>query len=72
MALFRAAQASAFLDGRDFVLPDDVRSIAPAVLGHRLRIDLDSSLHGATAERILTDIIAAVPVPVDDPRDRAG
>ena len=72
VALFRAAQASAFLDGRDFVLPDDIRSIAPAVLGHRLRIDLDSSLHGATAERILSDIIAAVPVPVDDPRDRAG
>jgi MoxR-like ATPase len=72
VALFRAAQASALLDGRDFVLPDDIRSMAPAVLGHRLRIDLDSSLHGATAERILGDIIAAVSVPVDDPRDRAG
>ncbi len=72
VALFRAAQASAFLAGRDFVLPDDIRAIAPAVLGHRLRIDLDSSLHGATAERVLTDVIAAVPVPVDEPRDRQG
>jgi MoxR-like ATPase len=72
VALFRAAQASAFLDGRDFVLPDDIRAIAPAVLGHRLRVDLDSSLHGATAERVLADVIGAIPVPVDDPRDRPG
>ncbi len=72
VALFRAAQAAAFLAGRDFVLPDDIREIAPAVLGHRLRVDLDSSLHGATAERVLADVIAGVPVPVDDPRDRAG
>ena len=72
VALFRAAQASAFLAGRDFVLPDDIRGIAPAGLGPRLRVDLDSSLHGATAERVLADVIAAVPVPVDDPRDRAG
>ena len=71
VALFRAAQASAFLAGRDFVLPDDIRGIAPAVLGHRLRVDLDSSLHGATAERVLAAVIAAVPIPVDDPRDRA-
>ena len=71
VALFRAAQAAAFLAGRDFVLPDDIRSIAPAVLGHRLRVDLDSSLHGATAERVLAEVIAGVPVPVDDPRDRA-
>jgi MoxR-like ATPase len=72
VALYRASQASAFLDGRDFVLPDDIRSIAPAVLGHRLRLDLDSSLHGATAERILAEIVAGVPVPVEDPRDRSG
>jgi len=72
VALFRAAQAAAFLGGRDFVLPDDVRSIVPAVLGHRLRVDLDSSLHGATAERILEDVVAGVPVPVDAARERAG
>ena len=65
VALYRAAQAAAFLDGRDFVLPDDIRAIVPAVLGHRLRVDLDSSLHGATAERILADVVAEVPVPVD-------
>ena len=72
VALFRAAQASAFLAGRDFVLPDDIRAIVPAVLGHRLRVDLDSSLHGATAEHILADVVADVPVPVDGARERAG
>ena len=72
VALFRAAQASAFLAGRDFVLPDDIRATVPAVLGHRLRVDLDSSLHGATAEQILADVVAEVPVPVDGTRERAG
>ena len=72
VALFRAAQASAFIDGRDFVLPDDVRAIVPAVLGHRLRVDLDSSLHGATAEGILADVIAGVPVPVEQAHGLAG
>jgi MoxR-like ATPase len=72
VALFRAAQAAAFLSGRDFVLPDDIRAIVPPVLGHRLRVDLDSALHGATAERILADVVAAVAVPVDTPGERAG
>jgi MoxR-like ATPase len=72
VALYRAAQAAAFIEGRDFVRPDDIRAIVPAVLGHRLRVDLDSSLHGATADRILADIVAGVPVPVDPIHDRAG
>ena len=46
VALYRAAQASALLDGRAFVLPDDVRAIAAAVLTHRLVVDLDRSLRG--------------------------
>ncbi len=72
VALFRAAQAAAFLAGRDFVLPDDIRATVPAVLGHRLRVDLDSSLHGATAEHILAGVVAEVPVPVDTSHERAG
>jgi MoxR-like ATPase len=71
VALYRAAQAAAFLSGRDFVLPDDVRATVPSVLGHRLRVDLDSSLHGATAEQILADVVAEVPVPVESARERA-
>jgi MoxR-like ATPase len=64
VALFRAAQARALLDGRDFVLPDDIRSIAPAVLVHRLRLSVDSALHGLSMEGAFAETLAGVPVPV--------
>ena len=51
VALYRAAQAWAALEGRDFVLPDDVRAVAHAVLDHRILLDLDRELRGATVER---------------------
>ncbi len=63
VALYRAAQAAALLDGRSFVLPDDVRDIVPAVLTHRLVVDLDRSLRGATAESAMAAILASVPAP---------
>ena len=63
VALYRVVQASAVLAGRSFVLPDDVKAVAPAVLAHRLVVDLDHGLRGATAESALESILAAVPVP---------
>ena len=63
VALYRAAQAWAFLDGRDFVRPDDVKSIAQAVLAHRVVVDLDQGLRGATAEGVLDELLATVGVP---------
>ena len=63
VALYRAAQAAALLDGRAFVLPDDVKGIAPAVLAHRLVVDLDRTLRGATAESAMAAILASVPAP---------
>ena len=63
VALYRVAQAAAVLAGRSFVLPDDVKAVAPAVLAHRLVVDLDRSLRGATAESALAGILASVPVP---------
>ena len=63
VALYRAAQAAALLEGRAFVLPDDVRAIAPAVLTHRLVVDLDRSLRGATAESAMAAILDRVPAP---------
>ena len=62
-ALYRVAQAAAVLDGRPYVTPDDVKAVAPAVLAHRLVVDLDRSLHGATAEAAVAAILASVPVP---------
>jgi len=63
VALYRVAQAAAVLAGRSFVLPDDVKAVAPAVLAHRLVVDLDRSLRGATAESALAGMLDAVPVP---------
>ena len=61
--LYRAAQAAALLAGRRFVLPDDVQAIARPVLGHRLVVDLDQSLRGASVDSALTAILDTVPVP---------
>ncbi|HVA85694.1 MAG TPA: MoxR family ATPase, partial [Candidatus Saccharimonadales bacterium] len=63
VALYRAGQASAMLDGRSFVLPDDIRNVAPAVLAHRLTIDLDRALRGATVEGALETVLSEVPAP---------
>ena len=63
VALYRVAQAAAVLSGRSFVLPDDVKAVAPAVLAHRLVVDLDRSLRGATADSALAAVLERVPVP---------
>ncbi len=66
VALYRVAQAAAVLDSRGFVTPDDVKAVAPAVLTHRLAVDLDRSLHGATADGAVATILATVPAPPVD------
>jgi len=63
VALYRTAQAAAFLAGRRFVLPDDIKGVARAVLAHRLVVDLDQSLRGASVDRALSTILGTVPVP---------
>ncbi len=64
LALFRAAQALALLRGRDFVIPSDVQTLAPAVLTHRVHISPYVRLRGRTPEQVVSDILNAVPVPV--------
>lgn len=64
VALYRAAQAAAFLEGRDYVLPDDVAALAEPVLTHRLLVDLDRELRGATAAAAMREILESVPVGV--------
>jgi MoxR-like ATPase len=61
--LVRAAKASAAMSGRDYVLPDDVRGLARAVLAHRLLPSVEASMSGRTTGAILDGIVAAVPVP---------
>jgi MoxR-like ATPase len=63
VALYRAAQASAFLSGRAFVLPDDVQAVAPAVLGHRVLLEFDRELRGMSATAVIDELLAAVEAP---------
>ena len=65
LALQQASQAHALLDGRDFVLPDDVKTLAEAVLAHRLVIDASARLRGVTGGSVITEILDAVPVPIE-------
>jgi MoxR-like ATPase len=63
VALYRAAQAAAVLAGREFVIPDDVKDLAVPVLAHRLVLNIDRSLHGATVDRAIASVLATVPAP---------
>ncbi|MBU0494865.1 MAG: MoxR family ATPase [Chloroflexi bacterium] len=63
--LHRTAQAWAALQGRDFVLPDDVKHLAPHVLAHRLILNPEARLHGRKVEQIVEEIVSAEPVPVE-------
>lgn len=62
LALFRAAQALAALDGRDYVLPDDVKQAAVPVLAHRLMLKADSSLRGVKAGALVNELMRQVAV----------
>ena len=68
IALFRAAQAHAAIRGRDYVLPDDVKRQAPAVLRHRLFLDADAQMRGRTAAAVVSELLTRVPVPAEEPR----
>jgi MoxR-like ATPase len=63
LALLRAAQVVAASQGRDFVTPDDVKPLAPAVLRHRLMLHPDAQLQGITADERIHEVLKAVPVP---------
>jgi MoxR-like ATPase len=63
ITLMRAAQALAFLRGRDFVLPDDVKLLAEPVLAHRLILKEAERIRGESPVRFLAEIIDRLPVP---------
>jgi MoxR-like ATPase len=63
-AMMRAAQAYAGLQGFDYILPDDVKEVAPHILGHRLIIEPESRLRKITAPEIIREILHQVEVPV--------
>ena len=60
------------MQGRDYVIPDDVKQAALPVLRHRVMLRPEAELEGLDADRVLTDVMAAVPVPRQtEPPERA-
>ncbi|MFN7135609.1 MAG: AAA family ATPase, partial [Myxococcales bacterium] len=63
LALLACARAAALLAGRDFVVPDDVKAVAPAVLRHRLVLRGEAELEGVGADDVVAQLLAEVEVP---------
>ncbi|MFY0544560.1 AAA family ATPase [Brevibacillus sp. H7] len=64
LALVRAAQAFAYLEGRRYVLPDDVKQVVPALCTHRIRLTMEAELH-ITEREVIEEILHTVPAPVE-------
>jgi MoxR-like ATPase len=63
LALQRAARALAASMGRDYVIPDDIKTLAPAILEHRVLLGPEAELRGITTSDVVRAVLAAVPVP---------
>jgi MoxR-like ATPase len=63
LALYRTAQARALLDGRDFVIPDDVKELAYTTLGHRVIVSPSARVKSISASDIILGCLDRVPVP---------
>ncbi|WP_058233780.1 AAA family ATPase [Devriesea agamarum] len=63
IALMRTSRAWAYLTGRDFVTPDDVKALAPATLGHRVKLTTEAQLESVSVDSVLASTLATVPVP---------
>lgn len=65
ISLYKAAQAYAAMQGRDFVIPEDIKGLAPAVLKHRLILRSESRLKSLKPEAVIDRILSTLPVPVE-------
>ncbi|MCL1900634.1 MAG: ATPase, partial [Promicromonosporaceae bacterium] len=63
LQLLKAAKAAAAMDGRDYVLPDDLQALAVPVLAHRLILTTEARLTGKTPSSVMAEIVARIPVP---------
>ncbi len=64
IALMKMAQALSLFEGRDFVIPETIQSVAADVIAHRMVIVPEAKLSGATGRQVVAEILATVPVPV--------
>ena len=63
LALYQAAKAYAFLKRRNFVIPDDVKMVAPAIMRHRLMISYEAEALGYSSDNLIDKILAVIPTP---------
>ncbi len=63
IGLFFVARTLAGMEGRDFLIPDDIKAAAPAVLRHRLLLKPEADLEGLTADSVVAEVLSAVEVP---------
>jgi MoxR-like ATPase len=63
LVLYRTSQARSAMSGRDYVIPDDIKTLAPVCLAHRMIVSPSARIKDITAESILSDILNSVPVP---------
>ena len=63
LALYRTAQATAYINGRDFVIPDDIQKMVIPVMAHRIILSQETKFSNTTADDVLNEIKKAVPVP---------
>jgi len=61
--LFRASQAAALIDGRDYVLPDDVQQLAPSILAHRVVLTSKTKYANTTKKQVIVEIMDQIPIP---------
>jgi MoxR-like ATPase len=66
LGLFRAGQARAAINGRDYVLPDDIKALAEHILAHRMVVDPAARLREITADLIVKEVLKILPVPGGD------
>jgi len=66
LGLFRASQALAAIRGRDYILPDDVKYLAPYILEHRIIVKAESALRRRNAKMILQDILETTEVDIGE------
>jgi MoxR-like ATPase len=69
--LVRAARAHAALNGRDYVIPDDLQILAGPVLAHRLITGLEAQMSGRNAEQVIESVLRSVPVPEPAAQERS-
>lgn len=63
LALYRTAQATAYINGRDFVIPDDIQKMVIPVMAHRIILSQETKFSNTTADDVLNEIKKSVPVP---------